>query len=123
MPRSILQRPARRPLAIASAIALTAAVALTFAPTANAAAPSVSCEDANLDKLAKATGGNLSTLETGGMCYVLHTFSSAIAPATISPGFSSSDTFTVTSSSPLDVEYLVVGGGGGGGAGGTWTNT
>ena len=61
MSRSTRLRPAlRRPVAIAAALALSAGTALAFAPTAGAAA-TVSCDDANITKLAKATGGDIST--------------------------------------------------------------
>ena len=116
MSRSIRRRPAlRKPVAIVSALALTAGVALTFAPTANAAAP-VACTDANLSLLQQATGGTASTLNDSGTCYVLHTFSGAIAAEL-------SDTFTVNSSTPIDVDYLVVGGGGGGCGGSSWSDS
>ena len=116
MSRSSRLRPAlRRPVAIAAAFALSAGTALAFAPTAGAAAP-LDCTDANLPKLAKATGGNISAVEgTDGAgdttCYVVHTFTGSIAAS------KGAQTFTITSKNPVDVEYQLVGGGGGGGAG------
>jgi hypothetical protein len=122
MSHSIRRRPAlRKPAAIVSALALTAGVALTFAPAATASTP-VACTDDNLSKLAKATGGTVSTLEytsLGGetTCYVLHTFT---GPLTASV---EEQTFTITSKNPVDVEYFLVGAGGGGGAGSSRDDT
>ena len=122
MSRSIHRRPAlRKPAAIVSALALSAGVALTFAPTAGAVG-AVPCTNDNLSKLAKATGGTVSTLEytsLGGdtTCYVLHTFT---GPLTASVD---EQTFTITSKNPVDVEFFLVGGGGGGGAGSSRDDT
>jgi hypothetical protein len=113
MSRSIQRRPAlRKPLAIASALALSAGVALAFAPTAGAAG-TPACEEANILKLAKATGGHTTVTTINGTCYVLHYFDE---------GHIGDSTFTITSANPVDVDYLIAGGGGGGGGGSGWAD-
>jgi hypothetical protein len=102
----------RKPLAIASALALSAGAALTFAPTAGAAG-TPACEEANIPKLAKATGGLTSVATIDDTCYVLHFFDE---------GRIGDSTFTVTSRNALDVDYVVVGAGGGGGGGSGWAD-
>ena len=62
----------RKPLAIASALALSAGVALTFSPTAGAAAATLSCTNDNIAKLSRATGGQISVGEKDGTCFVYH---------------------------------------------------
>jgi len=113
MSRSIRRKPAlRKPLAIASALALSAGVALAFTPTAGASG-GLTCEDSNIPKLAKATGGLISVTEIGDTCYVLHYFDE---------GHIGDSTFTITSKNPVDVDYLIAGGGGGGGGGSGWAD-
>ncbi len=140
-------RTLRRPLAVASVLALTSGLAMGFAPAAGAAgnggnggngtfgggiqstrptAPTgafrwggnggdggagatgpIECTDANLDRLARATGGEVHTLEADAHCLVVHRFAT-------------SDTFTITARVPFPLETLVVGGGAGGGGGSGW---
>ena len=102
----------RTPLAIASALAFSAGVALTFAPTAGAVG-TPACEEANLSKLAKATGGLATVASIDGTCYVLHFFDE---------GRIGDSTFTVTAKNAFDIDYVVVAGGGGGGGGSGWAD-
>jgi len=117
MSRSIRRWPAlRKPLAIASALALSAGVALAFTPTAGAAGSALPCDYAHVDQLARATGGQVGPQETDGVCYVYHSWFGFTPGAT-------TDTFTVTDPSLTTIHYLVSAGGGGGGGGSGWQDS
>jgi len=117
MSRSIRRGPAlRKPLAIASALALSAGVALAFTPTAGAAGSGLPCDYAHVDQLARATGGQVFPQEKEGVCYVYHSWFGFTTGA-------STGTFTVTDPNLTTITYLVNGGGGGGGGGSGWEDS
>ncbi|MBU6330670.1 MAG: hypothetical protein KGR18_12050, partial [Acidobacteria bacterium] len=136
-----MSRPAARPLAIVSVVALTSGLALGFAPAgavgnggnggAGGRPPGlggnggvggtggnggvggtgpIDCTDANLDRLARASGGEVHALETDAHCVVVHRFTS-------------DGEFRITTRMTYPMQTLVVGGGGGGGAGSGWEDT
>lgn len=116
MSRSIRRRPVLRAvLATASALAISAGVAVSISPTAGAAT-SPTCEYANIDKLARATGGQVFPSEIDGVCYVTHSWFGFTPAAT-------TDTFTVTDPNLTTIHYLVSAGGGGGGGGSGWEDS
>ena len=149
----------RRPLAVASVLALTSGVALGLAPSAGAAGNGgnggaggsygggiqyqrpigyypilggsggnggvggvgiagnggsggtgpIACTDDNLDRLGRATGGEMHALEKEGVCLVVHRFTS-------------DGTFRLTARPGFPMEVMVVSGGGGGGGGSGWAD-
>ena len=122
MSRSIRRKAAlRKPLTIATALALTACVALTFAPNANAASRAIPCDEEHIAQLQRATGGDIvRPLIMGDTCYVFHIFQ-VVDPYATDGG--TTGTFVVTNRSNLNVDYLIVGGGGGGGGGSGWESS
>ncbi len=122
MSHSIRRKPAlRKPLAIVSALALSACVALTFAPNANAnaAGSPIPCDEDHIAQLQRATGGVVvAPYEIDGICYVFHLFGD---PEDSGARFSG--TFEVAPGSNFPMDYLIFGGGGGGGGGSGWENS
>ncbi|MBU6330645.1 MAG: fibronectin type III domain-containing protein, partial [Acidobacteria bacterium] len=70
----------------------------------------IDCTDANLDRLARATGGEVHALETDAHCVVVHRFTS-------------DGEFRITTRMTFPMQTLVVGGGGGAGGGSGWDDT
>ncbi|MBU6330644.1 MAG: hypothetical protein KGR18_11915, partial [Acidobacteria bacterium] len=106
-------RALTRPLAVVAALSLAATTGLVLAPASGAATGSgPACIDANLDRLAKATGGEMHAVILDGVCMVRHTFT-----------VGRSDSFTVTAAAPVHGTVTLAGGGAGGGGGSGWENS
>ena len=116
----------RRPLAVASVLALTSGLMLSVAPTVGAqtlgqnfgqggymvvsGTEEIPCTDDNLDRLGRATGGEMHALVKEGICVIVHRFTS-------------DGTFTLDARRAAPMQVLVVGAGGGGGGGSGWEDS